>query len=420
MEEEAPEHPAPAETVVYHPSDLDAPLPQGHFNALGQATFPQTDPVLADSSLAFLDEPQSSNLEFLDLLPYNYADSQPLDPRILQQQQHVLPIDPANPFSLNGGVDLLSGISFEEEPDSTAAHMSKDISDSLQRYWQSQNIEPLEPPESLSSGSASSPESGQNSSHSCSNSVSEHIPTPKAVPSVPCGCLSNLYLALDSLSRLPPDIISAMRVARHSTKVAHDVIKCPCCGEQTLIDNPTAPPPIQCFQSLMCLAALVPSACNAYAAILEMVDGETQRAKAEGRKLHFSYKFVNGMWSVGQHHDQCPNMELFDDKDLDPDTWRTVMRAILRLDVYGFGDPPEDVSSEAFKRQGLRDVVRLLEERSERRHNAMDHAHASGHAPTSNLFLLQQKPYQSVPPDQRNCIRVLEAARIALDNLVIA
>lgn len=405
MEEDEP---VPVENVAYI---YNASLPpDGQFDVQD----------VLDPTLTFLDEPQAANLDFLDLLPYNYVDTTQLDPQVHQaHHQDGLANDTIYPFPLNGGVDLLSGISFEEEPDSTAAHMSKDMSDSLQRYWQSQNIEPLEPPESFSSDSSSSPESGHNTSTSSSRSAVEPSPTPKAVPSVACGCLSNLYLALDSLSRLPPDITGAMRVARHSTKVAHDVIKCRFCSEP-LIDDPTAPPPIQCFQNLMCLAALVPSACNAYAAILEMVDNETQTAKQEGRSMFFSFKDVGGMWGAIGHHSDCPRMQTFDNKDMDPDMWRTTMRAILRLDVYGFGDPPSDVNSTAFKQQGLRDVVKLLEERSERRHSAMDRAAAHGQMPIKTQFLLQQTPYQSVPAEQRNCIRVLEAARIALDNLVIA
>lgn len=407
MEEEVPdEAPVAVENVVYN-----APLPSDA-QYIGQDV---TGDVFAgaDPSLAFLDEPQTSNLDYLDLLPYNYNDTTQLDPQILQaHHQDGQANDPTYPFPLNGGVDLLSGISFEEEPDSTAAHISKDISDSLQRYWQAQSIDPLEPPESFSSDSSSSPESGHNTS------AAEPSTTLKAVPSVACGCLSNLYLALDSLSRLPSDIMGAMRVARNSTKVAHDVIKCRFCSEP-LIDDPTAPPPIQCFQNLMCLAALVPSACNAYAAILEMVDNESQKAKQEGRNLYFSLTEVGGMWGAG-HHVDCPRVEPFNNKDIDPDMWRTTMRAILRIDVYGFGDPPSDVKSTAFKQQGLRDVVKLLEERSERRHSAMDHAAAHGQMPIKSQFLLQQHPYKSLPPEERNCIRVLEAARIALDNLVIA
>lgn len=38
---------------------------------------------------------------------------------------------------------------------------------------------------------------------------------------VTCSCLANLYLALDSIARLPTDIMPAMRVARSACKVAH-------------------------------------------------------------------------------------------------------------------------------------------------------------------------------------------------------
>lgn len=373
--------------------------------------------------MSFLDDAAASNLDFMDLLPYNYLDNAQIDPQILVQNDGATN-EATFPFSITG-VDLLSGINFDEEPGSSAANMSKDISDSVHSYWQTRTLEATEHPESMSSdlsNSANSPESqpGQTPSPSSSSADPAAAPGLRAVPSVSCGCLSSLYLALDSLTRLPADVLGAIRVARQATKVAHDVIRCPVCSDP-LTDDPCKPPPIQCFQNLMCLAALVPSTCNAYAAILEMVDNEAAAAKREARGIWFSFKDIGGAWGVvGPNHyvDDCPKMAAFNNRNMAPDIWRTTMRAILRIDVYGI-EPADDVAADGIRQRGLRDVVKLLEERSAKRHDQMDELFAAGKAPERPEYLLQQS-YKPVPPEQRNCMIVLEAARIALDNLVIA
>lgn len=393
-----------------------------------------------DTSLSFLDDaPADPNLEFMNLLPYDYTyqdTTAHLDPQILLQNDGAT--DDPMPFALNG-IDMLSGINFDEEPGSSAAAMSKDLGDSLQRYWLSQGPDSIEPPESMSSdlsnSASGSPGSiaGQTSSSGPASAAPPPTtnptaaPSPKAIPSVSCGCLSTLYLALDSLSHLPTSATAAIRVARNATKVAHDVIRCPACS-QPVAEDPSVPVPIQSFQSLMLLATIVPSTCNAYASILEMVDVEQAAAKREARTLFFSFQDIGGAWgfvrspSGDAHTHECPDITALNNRRMDPDTWRTTMRAILRLDVYGFGEPPDDVPMSAasrFRHSGLRDVVRLLEDRSARRHDRMDRLFAAGRVPEHPGYLLHQS-YRPVPPEERQCIRVLEAARVALDNLVIS
>lgn len=378
-------------------------------------TFPLVGVV--DPGLSFLDEPPSTSLDFLDLLPTTYHDGTPLDPQILNASGDS--VDAAG-ISLNlNGIDLLGSINFDET-EASVTDMSKDISDSLQRYWLSQQQEAPEPPESLSSNqsqSTNSPESHISTSPAGCNSTT----VPRPVPSIPCGCLSSLYLALDSLGRLPPDITSAMRVARSATKMAHAVINCQFCSGEF---DPMNPPPIQAHQNLFLLATLVPSACNAYAAILQMIDDETEAAKKEKRNFWFSFKEVGGVWSApGDGHLDCHQMRSYNNRNMEPDLWRTTMRAILRLDVYGFGDTPDDASlppTDAPPRVlGLRDVVKSLEERSYRRHAIMDELAETGKLPKHTGYLLHCV-YKPQPVEKRNCMQVLEAARIALDHLVIA
>lgn len=378
-----------------------------------------------DPGLGFLDDTSTPNFDFLDLLPSSYHDGAQIDPQILMPSDGV--VDGAGlPFAFNAGADLLGGINFDE-PDTSTTDVSKSLADSLQRHWTTNPIqhETIEPPESCSSGisqSADSPGSHSGLSTTISTEDDETAKrednTPKAVPSIACGCLSSLYLALDSLSRLPSDIPSAMRVARNATKIAHDVIKCPYCSDG-LIDDPTRPPPIQCFQNLMCLAALVPSACNAYAGILEMLDKETANAKKEQRSIYFSFKEIGGLYGSLGESESCVQAQTLHNQWLKPDTWRTTMRAILRIDVYGFTENMHCEAEPAYHSNGLKDVVRLLDERSRRRHDKLDEMVAEGKMPHTH-YIVMPGPYKPVPPEQRNCIRILEAARIALDNLVIA
>jgi hypothetical protein len=393
----------------------------------------------AGMSLSFLDEAQTPGLDFFDLLP---ADSfndpammmmpPAIDPQILMTADESSN-DTGFPISLTG-VDMLNNINFDE-PNASAASMSKDISDSLQNFWYTQDTTYVpEPPESMPSdvsNAAESPDAHSQQYHSsasppAASSSSASPPSQsdgisaglKPVPSVPCNCLTNLYYCLDSLSRLPPDIFSAMRVARHATKVAHNTIRCDACAGPS---DPFEPPPIQCFQNLMCLAALVPSACNAYAAILETIDQETASAKAEGRELWFSLQDIGGLWgALGDAHSNCDKMRGFNRRNMHPELWRTTMRAILRLDVYGMGardDGSDDDTREPH--YGLKDVVRLLEERSHTRHTKLDELAAQGKIPHASPYLLH-RAYKPQPPEERNCMKVLEAARLALDSLVIA
>lgn len=213
-----------------------------------------------------------------------------------------------------------------------------------------------------------------------------------------------------------------MRVARNASKVAHDVINCPSCSIP-LFDEPNSPPSIQSFQNLMFLGTLVPSACNAYATILEMVDAETALAKKQKRNFWFSFKEIGGLWgNLGQDADCCSEIQAYNNSSMGPDMWRMTIRAILRLDVYGINETDDGFpTTDPYKQIGLRDVVTLLEERTRKRHEILDALFASGQVskavPTGIIFPNTGKP---CPPEERNCTRILETARVALENLVIA
>jgi hypothetical protein len=210
-----------------------------------------------------------------------------------------------------------------------------------------------------------------------------------------------------------------MKVARNASRVAHDVIKCSICLD-FLVEEPLKPPPIQAFQNLMLLGTLVPSACNAYARILEMVDEETALAKKEGRTFWFAFRDIGGLWGcVGDTAKSCTAYQTYNNKAMPPDMWRLTIRGLLRLDVYGLNEKDQDMPGAAPYRQlGLKDVVDQLEERSRQRHEALDARIAAGHSHDGISGVIY--PSKPCGPSERNCTRVLETARIALENLVIA
>ncbi|KYK55588.1 hypothetical protein DCS_07551 [Drechmeria coniospora] len=242
----------------------------------------------------------------------------------------------------------------------------------------------------------------------------------KAMPNTSCGCLASLYLALESLSRLPSDATSATRVARDACNVAQNVVDCRNCSN-AFLDDPTKPPPIQSFQNLMFLGALLPSACNSYASILEMVDEECAAAKRENRTIYFSFEGVAGHWGdVVETQGHCAAMKRLDGCCLPPDIWRTTMRAILRLDIYGQDESRCNAPSAVCRQRGLRDVLKQMDETSRRRHEVMDELYANGQAPKHSHFMMSPANRPPCPPEQRNCVRILDTARLALESLVIA
>lgn len=312
---------------------------------------------------------------------------------------------------------LFQDFSFDElETDSSASSMSKDFNDSLQRYMVSQYLDPPAPGDSPSTNT---------STHSgCFGSAKSH-------PTSSCDCLTSLTQALSSLNRLPTAVIPAMQVARDTTKVAYDTLSCfHCYGDMYDLSKPS---PVSRFQNMMCLAALVPSACNAYATILEMVDRDVERAKGENQLLYFNFKDVGGIWAnlieeKGPTSPECALLRSFHDRFLEPEIWKATIRAILKVEVYGFNQKTASVSSTvdcsvsptAFLHCGLKDVITLIDEKNQKRHDIADALMEANHAlPDSNYLLFPGSP-KPCPPEDRQCVRMLDMARMALSNLAIS
>ncbi|KAH7022814.1 hypothetical protein EDB80DRAFT_20571 [Ilyonectria destructans] len=416
VEEEA----VPAVTQQLVHDDLTTP-PLGTMSPqppISMGSFQMQPPLPVDPNFNFLDDSGTSNMEFWDLLPSNYLEM-PTDPNLF------LPTDldpnggaPVVPPMNITGVDLLGSINFNE-PDHSQA-VSRDLSDSLQRYMAEQVSLPQRTSSSTPANSSLGSDHGTSVGSPDGSVSTPPPPSLRAVPTINCSCLSSLFLALDNLSRLPQEVIPAMRVARNASKVAHDVINCPSCSAP-LLDGSFAPPPIQSFQNLMFLGTLVPSACNAYATILEMVDTETALAKKQGRTFWFSFKDIGGLWGkVGESCDNCSAIRSYNNSSMAPDLWRMTIRALLRLDVYGIGAIDSGTpDNETYTQLGLKDVVTLLEERTRKRHDMLDELIATGNiAKAMPMGVIY--PNKPCTPEERNCVRILETARVALDNLVIA
>lgn len=312
---------------------------------------------------------------------------------------------------------LFEDISFDEiETDSSASSMSKDFNDSLQKYMVSQYLDPPAP--------SDSPSTNTSTRSGCFGSAKSH-------PTASCDCLTSLTQALSSLNRLPTDVISAMQVARETTNVAYDTLSCVYCyGDMYDLSKPS---PVSRFQNMMCLAALVPSTCNAYATILEMVDRDVERAKGENQLLYFNFKDVGGIWGnlideKGPTSPECALLRSFHDRYLEPEIWKATIRAILKVEVYGFNLKTASVSSTvdcsvsptAFLHCGLKDVITLIDEKNQKRHDIADALMEANHALPDNHYLFFPGPPKPCPREDRQCVRMLDMARMALSNLTIS
>jgi hypothetical protein len=134
---------------------------------------------------------------FTDVLPNadSYAVSMPSESSGFMSHDSNLAMDPYS-LGFTGGIDPLSHVEYDNHNEEGLL-VSKDMTHSLGRYLAAQQYaSSVDPPESTisdMSNSAGSP---------------EPLPAPcyKPAPIVTCGCLSSLYLVLDELSRLPPDL----------------------------------------------------------------------------------------------------------------------------------------------------------------------------------------------------------------------
>lgn len=256
---------------------------------------------------------------------------------------------------------------------------------------------------------------------------SARVHSHKALPQAPCACLSQIYLSLDSLSRLPEDVGLAMSVARAAAKAAHDVVSCAACSKP-FVGDATVPLPIQSFQNMMMLGALIPTTVNAYMKILELVDEATSQARQKGEPMVFRFSDYGGLWGRLGEMDKASGrgtVEMYDNRVMEPDQWRHTVRAVLKVDLYGFqvdGRTSLDGSVVRHSHPGLRDVVTAMEDRSNRRHDNFDALVAAGRQPVcgQSAYHMPTPPYDPGKKSDRPCLKIIEMARLSLEKVAIS
>jgi hypothetical protein len=104
----------------------------------------------------------------------------------------------------------------------------------------------------------------------------------------------------------------------------------------------------------MLLGTILPIIANGYGRLLKMIDDETDLAIAMGQTKTFRFHDYGGTCirqETVQQTMACVGKELFFNAvEMPPTQWRTTVRALLRVDIYGH-------EQESFKHKGLKDLV---------------------------------------------------------------
>ena len=245
-------------------------------------------------------------------------------------------------------------------------------------------------------------------------SITDSENSPPQTQTGPCSCLASMYLALASLQQFPSDIVSALKTVRGAAATAAQSIWCPQCGA-VVLDNPN--PPIEAFQNTMLLGTVLPIIANGYARLLKMIDDETDAAVAAGQTKTFRFHDYGGLCGKQQtvlEAMTCVEKEMaFNAVEMPPVQWRTTVRALLRVDIYGHEQP-------GFHHKGLKDLVAEMEFRQQTRHDMLDAEMAAGNLNMTYLGHGQIGDKACLGEKTRGCLEILKMAKIAIDSLVIA
>jgi hypothetical protein len=247
---------------------------------------------------------------------------------------------------------------------------------------------------------------------------SENSPPQSTTARAPCSCLASMYLALASLQQFPTDILAALATVRGAAATAASSLWCSQCGS-VLLD--TATPPIESFQNTMLLGTILPIIANGYGRLLTMIDAETDQAIATGQSKTFRFNDYGGLCGKQESVQQamtCVEKELmFNAVEMPPAQWRTTVRALLRVDIYGH-------EQTGFKHKGLKDLVDEMEYRQRTRHDMIDAqiadgtldptkvGHGIGHATFSDTS-------KCFGDRTKGCLQILKMAKLAIDSLVV-
>lgn len=253
-------------------------------------------------------------------------------------------------------------------------------------------------------------------------SVSSDSSPPQSTGGPGCSCLASMYLSLASLQDFPSDIVKALRTVRSACGTAASTIWCQKCGT-ILLDNPN--PPIESFQNVMLLGTILPIIANGYQRLLQMVDDETTAAEGRGQMKTFRFHDYGGMCnqqkSLGKIGFGCTTQsKLTQPIEMPPQQWRTTVRALLRVDIYGHEQP-------GFKHKGLKDLVAEMENRQRTRHEMLD-AHVAALGEDALRFGAMKSPVVgghghtkcAEGGQTHGCLQILSIAKMSIDNLTIA
>jgi len=250
---------------------------------------------------------------------------------------------------------------------------------------------------------------------------SQNSPPQTGGPS--CSCLASMYLSLASLQQFPSDIVTALKTVRGACATAASTIWCQQCGN-ILLEKQS--PPIEAFQNVMLLGTILPIIANGYRRLLQMVDDETNTAESMRQTKTFRFHDYGGMCGREATVPEtltCAEKESFVKAvEMPPQQWRTTVRALLRVDIYGHEQP-------GFMHKGLKDLVAEMENRQRSRHDMLD-AHVAalgtdsvevGHfgAPKASNGL-GHGHMKCAGEQTHGCLQILQMAKIAIDNLIIA
>lgn len=295
----------------------------------------------------------------------------------------------------------LDAINFDMPPSPAAPSQGPEITpeevNQIMSYELPETLPSLSPPSSSSPATDTSPPEQQESTQTCN-------------------CLSRLYLALDSLQRLPKEVARAMNVARTAAKAAHDSILCSECGNPP-VEACGGSVPINSLQTMLMLGALLPSLSNAYTRIIAMVDAEATAADREGRKIPFTLSGYGGLWGwmAAQGAAKCGMAKWLEGSELEPLLWRLTVRALLKMDVYGVNELTPGVNSTDARQPGLKNIIQMMEERQRRRHELVDQLVASGALPRPPA---EYTPL-SATGEKPTCLKIIDIAKRSMDDLVI-
>ncbi|RDL41986.1 Uncharacterized protein BP5553_01965 [Venustampulla echinocandica] len=246
------------------------------------------------------------------------------------------------------------------------------------------------PPLASAASNGSTPESGD---------------SPIASTGSPCSCLATMYLSLSSLQQFPSDVVSALNTVRGAARTASNAIWCAKCGSSMMQQRK---PAIDAFQNTMLVGTLLPVIAHGYHRLLKMIDEETDAAVAAGQTKTFRFHDYGGLCAyqdsiMGEM--ACIEKELmFNAVEMPPVQWRQTVRALLRVDIYGH-------EQGNFQHKGLKDLVTQIESRQKLRHEWLDGLDDNGTPFGPRLCIGEQT---------HGCIQILEMAKLAINNLVIA